>query len=207
MRPLRTTLPTIRAYERHQEVYLREWNRKQYSIPPLLISLAELLSRNSRILDMGCGPGQDCRYLRRQGFWVVGLDRTMPFLSAARIRSPRLPLIQADFRHLPFPPRTFSGIWAAASLIHLSKSAFPKVLRTLHTLSVPGAVLGVTVMHGIGSGIPKKQWIPGRFLSKWHKKELEPVIRRGGWIILSLQCVANQERKGRWLNLLAVRST
>jgi hypothetical protein len=63
----------------------------------------------------------------------------------------------------------------------------------------------MTVMHGKKSGIPDSQWIPGRFLAKWHKLELADMVRKAGWENVHIQGVYNQERKGPWLNLLAQR--
>lgn len=97
-----TTKQTIQAYASWAEVYLKEWHRCTYRIPLHLQIWIEHLPPRSLVLDLGCGPGQDSRHLRRRGFYVVGLDLTHPFLQVARRRSPKLPLVQADIEHLPF---------------------------------------------------------------------------------------------------------
>lgn len=196
---------TIRAYTSQAELYLKEWHRRTYHIPPHLKEWMAHLPPHSRILDLGCGPGQDSRYLRRNGFRVIGLDLTWPFLHKARKRSPTLPLIQAKIEGLPFSFQTFEGLWAAASLIHIPKTRFVTLLRQLHEVTKPGGLLGATMAHGKRSGFLADQWIRGRFLAKWHKQDLKRIVMRAGWEVVYLKTVVNQERHGRWLNLLARR--
>ena len=208
MKPLRSTsFRTKQAYTTHSEVYLQEWHRRQYRVPPHLEKWMAHLQIHSQVLDLGCGPGQDSRHLRRQGFRVVGLDLTYAFLQAARKRSPKLPMVQADMTNLPFQSTTFDAIWAAASCIHLPKSNLKQVLGQLHRLTRPKGILGATMMHGKGSGFLTEEWIPGRYLCKWLKPDLRQLIQQAGWEVLSLQIVYSRERKGRWLNVIAKRQT
>lgn len=194
---------TVQAYEGQHKVYLKEWNRKVYKTPLHLQSWLQCLPRYARLLDLGCGLGQDSRYLRRQGFWVVGLDLTWSFLTVARNRSRALPLVQADIRQLPFLSNSVHGVWAAASLIHTPKSKLKKILTQLLSTMLPGGVLGATFLHGKGSGFLSGQWISGRYISKWLKPELQNILQRAGWRVISLETVTNRERKGRWLNVIA----
>ena len=47
----------------------------QFSIPPCVDELAELLPANAHILEVGCGYGRICRDLRDCGFTdVTGYD-------------------------------------------------------------------------------------------------------------------------------------
>ncbi len=130
---------------------------------------------------------------------------TWAFLCLARTRNRRLPLIRADLSRLPFAAQSFDGVWAAASLIHVPKTHFVRSLRQVRDVVKPGGMLGATMAHGTGSGFFVNQWIRGRFLARWHKQELRRIVEQAGWDVVTLQVVANQERKGRWLNLLARR--
>jgi hypothetical protein len=114
--------------------------------------------------------------------------------------------VQADIRNLPHTAGAFDGIWAAASLIHLPKPSVHASLRCLAGLVTPGGILAATFIHGRGAGIVHSDWIPDRFISRWHKDELAAAIGRTGWKVVELKTVSGQERKGRWLNLIARRS-
>lgn len=181
------------------------WGNEPYRRPPLLTDLLRLVPRKAYLLDLGCGAGQDARAIRRAGFRVVGLDLNRSFLHHARRRSPRLTLVQADVRNLPYAAGAFDGLWAAASLIHLPKISVHASFRHLAELTKPGGLFAATLIHGQHSGTLRSGWIPDRFISRWRKQELATALGRAGWEIIELKIVADQERKGRWLNLLARR--
>jgi hypothetical protein len=137
----------------------------------------------------------------------VGFDAVPEFLLWVRSRHRTLPLVHGTFLTLPFRPRSFFAIWAAASLIHLSKRDVRSVLRALRTVVQPGGRLAATFAHGTTSGVVTKGWLPGRYISRWTKPELANTVARAGWRIDSLTTVSNRERKGRWLNLVARNET
>lgn len=194
---------TLLSYTDQADTYLNHWDLKRYRVPPLLEELIASLPKKTPILDLGCGPGQDSRYLRRLQCRVVGIDGAWPFLHHARGRSKGLPLVMADFVFLPFHPKSFGAVWAAASLIHLPKQDAKRIFRVLTNLLGKGGKLGATFIHGKRSGIVKKGWIPGRYFSSWLKEELAQALSDSGWKIASLKTVTNKERRGRWLNLIA----
>ena len=193
---------TLRVYEEQAESFIDLWGRGRYRIPPLLRKFIRGIPKGSRILDLGCGPGQDMRYLLRRGYTVVGLDGVWSFLSWARAKSKGNLLIQGNLRHLPILPHRFEGIWAAASLIHLKKNEVKEILERLHRAVLVGTRLGVTFAYGSRCGIVSHGWVPGRYFSRWRKPELERMVQSTGWCIETIETVSNQERKGRWINLI-----
>ncbi|OLC40974.1 MAG: hypothetical protein AUH74_06930 [Nitrospirae bacterium 13_1_40CM_4_62_6] len=201
----KAAIRTAGAYSAQAKTFVRHWGWRSDRQPRLLRDSLRICRRDAVVLDLGSGAGQDIRSLRRKRYRVVGLDLTWPLLAYARRRSRRARLVQGDMRSLPFRSGVFDGVWAAASLIHLPKPAVRTTLRDLHGLVPPGGVLAATFVQGRNSGFLRTGWIPGRFFSRWRKAELEGAVRQAGWAIISLKTVANRERKGRWLNLLARR--
>ena len=198
-------LQTIAAYEGSAADCLVRWSKRRLRHPPLLTEWLRRLPVDARLLDIGCGGGQDASNLRQRGYRVVGLDRTSALLSAGRRRDPSLSLVLADLRQLPFQAMSFDGLWATASLMHLPKPVARLVLADLCSLVRPGGFLAATVTYGMKSGIVTEGWVPGRYFARWKKDELARAVRRAGWEILELKIITNRERKGRWLNLLAQR--
>ena len=201
----RLVLPTIAAYERSADTFLARWGRRRYRRPPLLLSWLAHLRPKATLLDLGCGGGQDARYLRQRGYRVVGLDRTAALLSFARQRSTTLPLIRADMRRLPLRSGSLDGVWAAASLIHLPKTQARTVLAELVRLTRPGGIICATFTHGTKSRVATRGWIPGRYFARWSKDELGRAVQKAGWQVITLEVVRSRERKGRWINVIAVR--
>lgn len=201
----RVVAQTLETYDRYARLFLARWGKPRYTRPALLVEWLTLLPKRAVLLDLGCGGGQDTRYLKAVGHRVIGLDRTLPLLRFGKKRSPFVPLILADMRSLPLRTASLDGIWAAASLVHLPKAAAVQALMELHRLVGPGGVLAATVTYGTRSRILERGWIPGRYFARWRKSELASALRSAGWEVLMLRVVINQERRGRWLNLLARR--
>jgi len=208
-RPADAVARTAAAYAAEADAFIRRWGRRATKCPALLRDLLELAGPCAALLDLGCGAGQDTRFLfaRRHHAvgHVVGVDRAWPLLAHARRRSRRVPLIHGDMRTLPFRPGSFDAIWAAASLIHLTKPTARRLLRALRAQVPVGGLLGATVAHGRRAGFLRTGWIPGRYFARWMKTELERAVRRAGWDVLQLTTVDHRERKGRWLALIARR--
>ena len=190
-------------YERSAKECLARWRKRRHCRPPLLVEWLQCLPSKARLLDLGCGGGQDAGDLRQRGYRIVGLDRTRALLSAGRRRYRSLPLVRADLRDLPFHSMSFDGLWAAASLMHLPKPDACRILNDLRRFIRPGGVFAATVPHGLKSCLVTDGWLPGRYFARWRKEELARAVRRAGWNILELKITTNRERKGRWLNLLA----
>lgn len=198
-------LQTIDAYERSASDCLARWSQRRHRRPPLLADWLTHLPANARLLDLGCGGGQDAGDLQQRGYRVVGVDRTSALLSAGRDCYRSLPLVRADLRQLPFQAASFDGLWAAASLMHLPKPVARRVLTDLRKLIRPGGLFAATVTYGVTSRLVTDGWVPGRYFARWRKDELARAVRQAGWEILSLRVVSNQERKGRWINVIARR--
>jgi SAM-dependent methyltransferase len=119
----RDVTQTLQAYEKDAGLFLKQWGRKRYKRPALLVQWLKLLPERAVLLDLGCGAGQDSHHLATRGHHVIGLDRTMPLLQFANGQFSSVPLILADIRALPIRTDSLDGVWAAASLIHLPKRA------------------------------------------------------------------------------------
>ena len=198
-------LQTIEVYERSAKECLARWSQRRHRRPPLLVEWLQCLPADARLLDLGCGGGQDAGDLAQRGYRVVGLDRTRALLSAGRRCYRALPLVCADLRDLPFQTMSFDGLWAAASLIHLPKPDARRILTDLCRLVRPGGLFAATVTHGVKSRLVTDGWLPGRYIARWRKEEFARAARRAGWTILELRVATNRERKGRWINVIARR--
>lgn len=197
---------TLCTYERDADLFLKHWGKKKYKRSQLLTEWLRLLPERAILLDLGCGAGQDTRYLATLGHRVIGLDRTLPLLQFAQRQAPSVLFLLADMRALPIRAGTVDGIWAAASLIHLQKRTVSSALTALRYLVKPEGLFAATFTYGGNSRIKRTGWMPGRYFSRWKKDELARVFRRTGWTVLSLRVVSNQERKGRWINVMAKRA-
>lgn len=67
------------------------------------VAMSELMGlapAGSRLLDIGCGPGQEAVILARRGYRVLGVDSAMPMVELARERAAGLPEGAAAFQQM-----------------------------------------------------------------------------------------------------------
>lgn len=120
--------------------------------------LGELERLGPRVLELGCGPGNDAMRLVEAGFEVVAFDRQP--VSEARRRAPGGHFFRADLgRTLPLRSARFDAAVASLSLHYLpwaeTLCAFAEVRRVLRPGSPFLFRVNATddVHHGAGQGL------------------------------------------------------
>ena len=88
------------------------WNRvgpaKPFSVPIDLARLGTLLTRDARIVDIGCGYGRVLQILRDEGYHrLIGVDPAASMIEAARQRVPEAELhVMSSPPIVPLPDRS-----------------------------------------------------------------------------------------------------
>jgi ubiquinone/menaquinone biosynthesis C-methylase UbiE len=104
-----------------------------------------------RILDCPCGFGRHAPVLKREGYSVVAVDRSVDQLAEARRRTTPQDMpeyIQGDYRALDFPDDSFDAVACLAmSLGFLDEKGDVLVLAEFKRLLRPGARLVLEVGH------------------------------------------------------------
>lgn len=98
------------------------------------------LLKGDKILELGCGSGRDAKYFSENGINVLATDASVKLLEIAMQNAPRARFLELDFSSSFNLQRSFDGIWACASLVHLSKEelrfAFESIKQHMNKLSV-----------------------------------------------------------------------
>lgn len=98
----------------------------------------DLLPPGLRVLDLGCGPGDDTAQLVALDLRVVALDRDRPSLVQARAAAPAACCLQVDISNgLPFKPRMFDVVVASLSLHYFRWETTRRIVREVAGLIKP----------------------------------------------------------------------
>lgn len=106
-----------------------------------------------RVLDAGCGSGRDARAFHEASYDVEAFDASPALVALARAHT-GLPVAVRRFEEVEDVDR-FDGIWACASLLHVSPEALPDVFARLSRALVPGGALYASFK--LGDGVTTRQ--------------------------------------------------
>ncbi|MBC7005040.1 class I SAM-dependent methyltransferase [Photobacterium sp. BZF1] len=106
-----------------------------------------LLPEQSKILDAGCGSGRDSLYFTQNGHFVDAFDSSTELVKLASIHS-SLNVINSTFLQYN-NDSLYDGIWACASLLHVSKQNLPNTFNHLGNLLRNSGVFYCSFKYGI----------------------------------------------------------
>lgn len=111
------------------------------AIGPLLEAAG--VTRSTRILDVGTGPGVVAATAAERGADVVGIDFSEAMLTEARQRYPRIDFRQASAESLPFDEAEFDAVVSNFTVHHLGRPE--QALREAFRVLRKGGRLAFTV--------------------------------------------------------------
>lgn len=190
---------TRRTYDDVAAEY-HERTGKIDTLLPWMDQFADRLPSAPRVLDAGCGPGRDARWLGERDTRVVGVDFAAGQLHLARDEAPAAAFVQGDLRSLPLATDSVDGVWAVASLIHVPDEGLDAALAELHRVCRGGGPLFTsmkpgeegTVEHTYGYGTDT-----GRFFVMHEPEPFADRLRAAGFTVES---VAHDEA---WFRVVA----
>ena len=188
---------TIAYYDANVDEYVRE----SVGIDMECFYAAFLLSMPARgsLLDLGCGAGRDTKAFLDRGYQVTAIDGSKRMVDATT-RLTGQPAIHMRFQEVEFEDK-FDGIWACASLLHLSRDEFANVLRRLERALRPQGVCYMSLKEGHGERVDGD-----RCFTYFTGDELRACLIRETSLAVHHIWLSDDPRPGRsdrWVNVLA----
>jgi len=120
--------------------------RHSYQLDPFL----DRMNPGARVLEMGCGGGQDSARMMTRGFMVDATDGTPAMIAKANERF-NLGARVMEFTELD-AEAAYEAVWAHASLLHCPRAELPDVLARIHRALQPGGWHFASYKLGVGEG-------------------------------------------------------
>jgi len=132
------TVRTIESYNKNAEKFESKFLNFRPYREKLSLFQQRYLGREKRaILDVGCGPGNNCRLLYdlNSNYQLTGIDLSEKMVELANINAPDCTFIKQDIRKLPMDVH-YDAVIASFCIVHLSddelEAFIPKIGRILN---------------------------------------------------------------------------
>lgn len=188
---------TTSFYDDNAETYATRDRKPQAA---RLETFLAALPKKARILELGCGGGQDCAYMLAKGFDVTPTDGSVELARHAEKLFGR-PVKVMRFEELSAHDE-FDGVWAEASLLHVPRTDLAGVLALIRNALKENGIFHASFKAGTAEGHDEF----GRYYNYPSREWLQELLVDGGW-----RNVAINEADGggydnkptRWLRVAA----
>lgn len=155
------------------------------------------LKNHGAILDIGFGSGRDSLYFKSKGYDVYSIDPEDTFVKHAKALGLehvyKLKAEEIDFNNL------FDGIWACASLLHVSSKTLNTVFKKCSLALKENGVMYVSFKYGSFEGMRNN-----RFYLDMTEQSVINYLKDSQLVIVEMGISKDVrlERSEKWLNII-----
>lgn len=154
--------------------------------------------QKGHILDAGCGSGRDTLMFKSLGYEVTSIDGSAEMCRLASDYASQ-EVLHMQFQEIEFED-AFDGIWASASLLHVSSGEIETVLAKLKNSLKGTGVLYASFKYGDFEGVRN-----GRYFNDLVEETAVELFERVGFRVIRTW-ITSDSRPGRqdekWVNII-----
>ncbi|MBO5088710.1 MAG: class I SAM-dependent methyltransferase [Lachnospiraceae bacterium] len=152
-----------------------------------------------KILDFGCGSGRDAKYFLSKGYNVDAIDGSVELCKIASDYT-GIAVKQMLFEELD-AVEEYDGIWACASILHVTKEQLPDIIRKIATATKKNGAVYLSFKYGDFEGVKN-----GRYFTYLTEESFEDIVHNIPTLMIDKIWITTDVRAGRgdgqWLNLI-----
>lgn len=144
------TKSIVKVFDQHAQKYQDKYMDVSLYCNYLNEFCHHVTTKNAKILDVACGPGNVSQYLlkKRPDFKILGIDLSEKMIELARINNPSSEFLVMDCRDIKALQQKFDGIVCAFCFPYLTQNAVEKLITDSASLLTKNGVIYVSFMNG-----------------------------------------------------------
>lgn len=162
--------------------------------------LTKILPSAGNVLDIGCGSGRDLKSFKELGFNAIGIEPCEELANFAKDFS-GCDVLQVGINEFESDEK-FDGIWACASLLHLTTEELKKAFIKISSLMKDTSIFYCSFKYGEFEGERN-----GRFFNDQTEETIKKLLVSDLKISKEWQTEDKRpDRDEKWLNLIITKS-
>jgi len=156
------------------DVHAADFSKSRFRIWPHVKNFLDVLSTNSRVLDIGCGNGKNMNYgIKSKELQMVGLEHSRALTDICLTQG--FQVVQGAAQSLPFEDNSFDAIIMIAVIHHIDPIEHIKVLNEIKRVLKPNGTCLITNWAVEQPENAKRQFHNGLNWVIWKGKEDNPL--------------------------------
>lgn len=188
---------TLDFYNQHAKEYFFQTVKADLSAT--YKKFLPFIKKEGLILDLGCGSGRDSYYFKQNGYQIVAVDGSKELATQASLLLGQ-PVLNQLFEDIQFNEE-FDGVWACASLLHVSAKELPSILIKIRESLKKEGIFYISVKEGEGCAVED-----GRFFQYYSPSQFHHLISQCGGLKIETAWshteLRDEGNKVVWLNVI-----
>ena len=192
---------TLEYYNKNTKNFIESTVSVEFE--PIQNIFLEKLTPSSHILDLGCGSGRDTVYFLSRGYQVDATDGSLELCCFASEYT------GIEVKHQLFQEldevEKYDGIWACASILHLSKNELPDVFYKMYRALKENGIIYTSFKYGDFEGERN-----GRYFTDLTEASARELLKEVPMLVIEEEWITGDVRPDRgderWLNLILRKS-
>ncbi len=188
---------TIKYYNKNASDFIA--STQEVKFHEIQGKFAGKLSKDSLILDFGCGSGRDTKYFLSQGYQVDAMDGSEEMCRHASAYT-GIPVRHMLFQELS-SENIYDGIWACSSILHLPYDELKDVLIRMSRALKEKGIVYTSFKYGTFEGERN-----GRYFTDMTEEKMDRLLCETAVFCTEDLWISKDARPGRrdekWLNII-----
>ena len=188
---------TINYYNKYTKSFIQ--TTRSVDFTNIQNKFLSYLPSGASILDFGCGSGRDTKYFLKRNYNVTAIDGSEEICKEAS-KYTGIKVKQMLFEELN-DQNIYDGIWACASILHLSREELPDIFHKMHQALKRNGIIYTSFKYGTFEGEKN-----GRYFTDFTEEMFEEFARQISGLQIEKMWITGDVREGRgderWLNIL-----